>query len=339
MVGTTKHNKGESVRGQMPRVSVVIPNFNGMPHLPDCLDSLQRQAYRDFVTVVVDNASEDGSCAWVRAHHPEVQVIPLPTNRGFAHAVNHGIRSGRTEYVALLNNDTVVDRRWLCGLVGELDATQKYDFAASKMILHDGSDRLNAAGDDYSVMRLAGRNRGIGHPAWRFSRPERVLGACAGAAMYRRRLFDEVGLFDEDFFLISEDTDFNLRCLIAGKRCIYVPEAVVWHKLRASISLAPDWEMRRMGSRNDAMVAAKDLPLAVLLCPLPWLWRTLRQTVLLRRSNWHLVPIFLKETPARTHAELEGLRMGWRKRHGVWSLRRTRRLEILRWLIWGHGPA
>jgi GT2 family glycosyltransferase len=166
-----------------------------------------------------------------------------------------------------------------------------------------------------------------------------VLGACAGAAMYRRRLFDDVGLFDEDFFLMSEDTDFNLRCLIAGKRCLYVPDALVRHKLRASIDRAPAWEMSRLASRNEAMVAAKDLPLVVLFCPPLWVWRFLRQTVLLRRSKWSLIPRLLRESPARSCAELEGFRMGWKKRSEVWRIRGAERMEILRWLIKGDGPA
>jgi len=321
-----------------PRVTVVIPNFNGLAHLPGCLGSLRRQVFAAREVIVVDNASQDGSRDWVSRHHAEATTIALPENGGFAKAVNAGIKAARGEYVALLNNDTVADAHWLLRLVQALDAHPEYDFGASKIVMLSEPGRLNAAGDTYDVARLAGRNRGMGKPAGCFARPQRVLGACAGAAVYRRSLFDDVGLFDEDFFLMSEDTDFNLRCLVAGKRCLYVPDAVVWHKYRASIAQAPATETRLLASRNEVMTAAKNLPLGVLLCPLPWIWRGLRQTVLLRRDHLDLVPVLLRETPARMHAELEGFRLGWRKRPQVWSHQAAGHRVILRWLIKGSGP-
>ncbi len=168
---------------------------------------------------------------------------------------------------------------------------------------------------------------------------ERVLGACAGAALYRRSLFGEVGRFDEDFFLMSEDTDFNLRCLIAGKRCLYVPSAVVGHKLRATIDAAPAWEMTRLGARNEAIAAAKNLPVpALLLLPVLWLYRLLRQTVVIRPSKWRLMPRLLRQAPGRLRAEAEGFRLGWAKRPEVWRLKSVGTLTILRWLLRGSGP-
>ena len=201
---------------------VVIPNWNGLRHLPECLETLAGQRFTDFEILLVDNHSDDDGVAWVREHHPEVRVIERADNGGFASAVNLGILCSRSEYVALLNNDTAVDPLWLQGLVEALDRLP-FDIAASMILLYDTPELLNAAGDVYDLWRLAGRNRGFGEPRDRYLAPKRVLGACAGAALYRRSLFAEVGLFDEDFFLMSEDTDFNLRCLIAGKRCLYVP--------------------------------------------------------------------------------------------------------------------
>ena len=321
-----------------PRVTVVIPSYDGMEHLPECLESLSRQESADFMTLLVDNASRDGSADWVAMHHPEVRVIRLSRNTGFAKAVNEGIAASEGEYVALLNNDTVTDPGWLRGLLHALDTHPDYDFAASKMLLHGDVGRLNAAGDVYSLTGLAGRNRGFGEPARRYTQSQRVLGACAGAAIYRRTVFEDVGSFDEDFFLMSEDTDLNLRCLIAGKRCLYVPDAVVAHKLRASIEKVPAPETRRLASRNEVMTAAKNLPLIVLLCPVPWVCRFLRHTILMRRSNWGRIPTLLLETPLRLRAESEGFRMGWRKRPQVWSFQRAGLLEILRWLVKGYGP-
>ncbi|MBN1319910.1 MAG: glycosyltransferase family 2 protein [Thermoleophilia bacterium] len=322
-----------------PRASVIVPNWNGLSHLPGCLDSLAAQSFADFEVLVVDNGSSDGSVAWIREHHPEVRVVQRPDNGGFSRAVNAGIAAARGEYVALLNNDTAADDGWLGALVGALDEHQAYDFAASKMILFYDPERLNAAGDTFAFARLAATNRGIGQPVSRYNKPERVLGACAGAALYRRALFEEVGLFDEDFFLTAEDTDFNLRCLIAGKRCLYVPGAQVRHKLGASTGAQPEWGMGRLLVRNEAIVVAKDLP-APLFALLPFLWpyRMIRQTIPLRPSRWRLVPGLVRQAPGRLRAEVEGFRLGMRKRPEVWRLKKVGTLEIVRWLVRGSGP-
>ncbi len=321
-----------------PRVTVIIPNWNGRRHLPECLATLAAQSYRDFGVVLVDNASGDDGVEWVEAHHPEVRVLRRAVNGGFARAVNDGIRASAGEYVALLNNDTAVHPRWLDALVGALDAHPDYDLAASLMLLYDQPDRVNAAGDTFQLARLAGRNRGFGAPARRYRRPRRVLGACAGAALYRRRLFGEVGLFDEDFFLMSEDTDFNIRCLLAGKKCLYVPGALVRHKYRASIETAPAWPAMRLAVRNEAMVVAKDFPAELLpLAGCLWGWRLFRQTVPLRPSRWHLVPGLARRFGPRLEAEAEGLRRGWVKRADVSRTRVIGWAEAIRWLARGVG--
>jgi GT2 family glycosyltransferase len=323
-----------------PRVTVVIPNWNGARHLPECLGALAAQSFTDFEVVLVDNASGDGGVAWVREHHPEVHIRQRPDNGGFSKAVNAGILAARGGYVALLNNDTAVDTGWLGELVGALDDHRAYDFAASKMILYYEPERLNAAGDVYQLARMAGRNRGLGESVSRYGSMERVLGACAGAALYRRSLFREVGLFDEDFFLMSEDTDFNLRCLIAGKSCLYVPSARVRHKYRASIDTEPVRAMSLLAARNEAIVATKDLPAELLpLMALLSAYRFIRQTLPVRPSKWHLVPRLLRQSPARLRAEVEGARMGLAKRPEVWRHRAIGTLEIVRWLVRGAGEA
>ena len=322
-----------------PRVSVVIPNWNGLDHLPECLGALTAQSLADFEILLVDNASTDGSVAWIRDHHSEVLILERPDNGGFSKAVNAGILAARGEYVALLNNDTAVDANWLDALVEALDNHRSYDFAASKMILYYEPERLNAAGDIYTLRGMAGENRGFGQPPSRYDIMERVLGACAGAALYRRALFAEVGLFDEDFFLMHEDTDFNLRCLIAGKRCLYVPDARVRHKWRASIQAEPLPETMRLLRRNEAFVAAKDLPTRTLLlkCVL-WGYRVFRHTVPLRPSKWHLLPMLLRQAPERFRADLEGFRLGLAKRPEVWRLKAVGTREIVHWLRKGSGP-
>lgn len=323
----------------VPRVSIVIPNWNGMRHLPECLGALTTQSFTDFETIIVDNASSDESIAWVTKNHPAVRVVQRAENGGFARAVNAGIPAGQGEYVALLNNDTVVAPEWLGALVDALDGHPDYHFAASKMILYHTPARLNAAGDVYALHRLGGKNRGLGRPVRRYPRMERVLGACAGAALYRRSLFAEVGLFDEGFFLTAEDTDFNLRCLIAGKRCLYVPTAQVSHKLRATIDSGALSDLALIAARNEVFVAARDLPTVLLpFLPILWTLRQLRQTILVRPSRLRLLPTVARQMPRKLRVELQGIHAGLTKRPEVWNRKAIGTLEILRWLLRGSGP-
>lgn len=319
----------------MPRVTVIIPNWNGLSHLPECMAALRGQTYESFRVLVVDNGSTDESIPWLRANAPEVAVIAREDNGGFAVAVNAGIRAAGTELVALLNNDTAVDPRWLEELVAALDRTG-YDAAASLMLFYEDPDRVNAAGDVYDMGTFAGLNRGFKKPVKGYLEPVRVLGACAGAALYRASLFDAVGLFDEDFFLIHEDTDFNLRSLIAGKRCVYVPTARLRHKLSATIRHQPSWPMLRYETRNRGIVIGKDLPVSLmLLAAVTWPWRLFRSTVPLRPGKWHLIPSLSANLGKRIAAEIEGFRMGLAKRSDVWRRQAMPTREIIRWLFGG----
>jgi GT2 family glycosyltransferase len=324
----------------MPRVTVVIPNWNGLVHLPECMAALDAQVYRDFEVLVVDNGSTDASVDWLRRSSPATRVIQRADNGGFAVAVNEGIRSVCSDcaYVALLNNDTAVHPSWLSELVSALDETG-YDAAASLMVFYDRPSLVNAAGDDYNLAGFVGRNRGACSPMQAYSTRQRVLGACAGAALYRRQIFADVGMFDEDFFLIHEDTDFNIRALIAGKRCLFVPTAVVRHKASATILQQPAWPMRRFEVRNRAIVITKTMPACLLpLAAITWPWRMLRSTFPLRRSKWHLIPGLAGSFGKRLSAEIEGFAIGWSKRRDVWSLQAIPTREIIRWLFKGVGP-
>jgi GT2 family glycosyltransferase len=321
------------------RATVVIPNWNGLVHLPECSAALSRQSFQEFDTLIVDNCSSDDSVSWVREHMPQARIIERADNGGFSRAVNEGILAALAEYVVLLNNDTAADPDWLRALVQAMDEHPGYDMAASMMVFYADPELVNAAGDSYSVRWLRGANIGFRRPVSEYITTRRVLGACAGAAIYRRRLFDEVGLFDEDYFLGAEDTDFNIRCLIAGKKCLYVPGARIRHKLGVSRDLWPSLEMERLAIRNEAMAAAKNLPLPLpfLLVPRIW-WRAFRQTFPLRPSHWRRNENLRFDFWKRVSAEWGGFRMGWAKRPDVWRSRRASLAEIYRWIFTGYGP-
>ncbi|MBI3361122.1 MAG: glycosyltransferase family 2 protein [Chloroflexi bacterium] len=241
-------------------ISIVIPNWNGLAHLPACLASLGAQTYSDFEIIVADNASTDGSRECLAREHPEARVIALDRNHGFTGACNAGLRAARGEIAVLLNNDTEADPRWLEAIAAAFQNYPEAGLVASKMLLFDQRDTLHAAGDFYRVDGTPG-NRGVWQKDGSEYAEERyVFSACGGAAAYRRQMLDEVGLLDEDFFFSCEDLDLAWRAQLAGWRCLYVPRAVVYHKLSATGG-GPTASFH--DGRNFIYLLVKDVPAVV----------------------------------------------------------------------------
>src|SRR5215207_10727004 len=254
-----------------PLVTVVIPNWNGESFLEVCLGSLRRQSFRDFETVLVDNGSTDGSIALVRRDFPEVRVVCLSENLGFSAAVNAGIMASEANLVALLNNDTEVDPGWLEALVRAADDHPEAGFFASKLVDFHDRRLLDGAGD---AVRLSGLPYRLGHgerDRGQFEREAFVFSACAAAALYRRSVFEEIGLFDEDFFSNCEDGDLSFRAQLAGYRCVYIPDAVVYHIGSASTGGQKSALNTRLGAQNGINVLVKNLPAALTWRSLPFI--------------------------------------------------------------------
>jgi GT2 family glycosyltransferase len=252
-----------------PRVTVVIPNWNGERFLSLCLSSLRRQSFGDFETILVDNGSADASVAFAERNFPEVRTIALGENRGFSAAVNAGIRVSEAKYVALLNNDTEAESGWLEALVRAAESRPEVGLFASKLV--DFRDRrlLDGAGD---ALRRSGLPYRVGHgelDRGQFDKPSFVFGACAAAALYRRELFEEIGLFDEDFFAYCEDGDLSFRAQLAGHGCLYVPGAVVYHVGSASSGGKRSPTATRLGTQNGVNLLVKNLPTALAYRHLP----------------------------------------------------------------------
>jgi GT2 family glycosyltransferase len=257
----------------MPRVSVIIINYNGKGLVTDCLKALEGQTFKDFEIVVVDNGSLDDSLYEIQRFLEEspivplVKVIPLDRNLGFAGGNLEGLKYAKGECIALLNNDTEPDVMWLEELVKAMDSGQKSGICASKIIVYD-TDVIDSAGDGFSSA-LRGFKRGEGEKTFLYDKKEYIFGACAGAALYRRRMIEEVGFLDEDFFLIHEDTDLNLRAQLYSWKVLYVPEAIVYHKVRSTIGrMSPTAMYYTM--RNSELVRIKNIPVTLFLRYLPW---------------------------------------------------------------------
>jgi len=213
-----------------PKVTIVIPNWNTQRWLDGCLNGLRGQSYRDFQVILVDNGSTDESVSYVRTHFLEVRVVTMSKNKGFAAAVNVGIKEADSEYVILLNVDTVPRPDWLANLVQTIEQSPpEVGSLASKMLSLTNPNLIDDAGDTFSWYGSA-RKRGLGEPAVNYDQPTEVFSACAGAALYRRAFLDEVGLFDEGFTSYLEDIDVGFRGRLLGYRCLYVPTAEVLHQ-------------------------------------------------------------------------------------------------------------
>jgi GT2 family glycosyltransferase len=250
------------------RVSVVIPNWNGKRFLAGCLDSLAQQTYPVEI-VVVDNGSKDGSVEFLESNYPQVKLIRFEVNTGFSVAVNAGIRASDSEFIALINNDTVLEPEWTSEMVRGLREHSEAGSAGCKMLAFDDRALLDGAGDGYRRGGLPGR---IGHrekDSGQFDTPRYILGACGGAAMYRRSMLDEIGLFDEDYFAYLEDVDLGLRAQSAGYKCWYVPTAVIYHLGCGTTGSGYHPLVVRLSSQNNWNTIIKNIPGPLLLKFLP----------------------------------------------------------------------
>lgn len=222
------------VEPDAPLASVIIPNWNGIKLLRPCLDSLRKQTLTHFETIVVDNGSSDGSVQVLSSEYPEVRTLALSTNSGYTGGCNAGLNTACGRYLALLNNDTEVDPHWLENLVNGLRRHPDAGMATSRIMLYDRRQMLNSAGDLYGRNGLP-NSRGV----WQthgasFASESFVFGGSGGAMALRREMLAEVGLFEEAFFMWCEDVDLSWRAQLAGWKCIYEPEAVIYHHLSAT---------------------------------------------------------------------------------------------------------
>ncbi len=246
-------------------VTVAIPTYNGKSLLEVALTSLVAQSFRDFRVVVVDDASSDGSPAWLRECWPEVEVVTHPTNLGVTAALNTCLRAGSSEFVVLLNNDMELDPDCLTLLVQAMREHPEAGSACPKLLSFADRTVLDGAGDTFD-WGGTGRRRGHGErDVGQYDEPQSIFGACAGAAIYRRIAIDAVGPLDEDFFAFYEDVDWSFRAQLHGYGCRYVPAAVAYHVGSATLGQGVNDFMLYQNWRNAIFVVLKDYPITALL--------------------------------------------------------------------------
>ncbi len=250
----------------MCEITIIIPNYNGIRFLKDCLEALQNQQDAPACCVlVVDNGSSDGSLELLKTQFPLTEVISLPDNTGFCHAVNVGIQAADTPYVILLNNDTKAAPRFVRALYDAAEARPEAFSVSARMLMWDNPDLLDDAGDRYCVLGWA-YARGKGRHAAAYNQPAEIFSACGGAAIYRRRILEEIGLFDENHFAYLEDLDIGYRARLHGYRSYYEPEARVIHYGSASSGSRYNLWKTELAAANSVYVIGKNMPV------LQWVW-------------------------------------------------------------------
>lgn len=246
------------------RVSVIIVNYNGQAYLDKCLHSLLLGFNKDDEIILVDNASTDGSAEHVAQTFPTVRIIYSDINQGFAGGCNLGGRRATGQYLAFLNPDTVVVPGWLDALIAALEADPRMGLATSKILLLDDRDRINTCGNEmhYTGLTLC---RGLGTNCDTLTRGGEVSAVSGAAFAIRRELFEALHGFDESFFMYMEDTDLSWRARLAGYRCLYVPDSVVYHDY--TLRFGPQKTFYQ--ERNRYVMLLKGLQWRTLLLLLP----------------------------------------------------------------------
>jgi len=268
----TEKMKTTLPKGSLLKVSVVVPNWNGMRFVGMCLDSLAKLDFEDYEVIVVDNGSADGSREMIEEQYPDVKLLKLPDNMGFAIACNEGIKASNAEYIVLLNNDIEVTPDWLRELYEGMERHPKCGMGTTKMMFLDQRDVFYNTGDLFHSWS-AGGGRGQGEKdVGQYEKEDYVFGACAGAGIYRREFFNQVGLFDEDFFIFAEDVDLNMRGQLQGLKAVYLPKAKVFHIGTATVGLYSDRYVY-LCKRNDIWVFIKNYSLKMYFKYLSSIWK------------------------------------------------------------------
>jgi GT2 family glycosyltransferase len=245
-----------------PFASVIVPNYNGVRHLPVVLGALRAQHFTDFEMIVVDDASTDDSVALLTRRYPDVRVIENRTNAGFVRACNTGAAAARGQVIVLLNSDTEPEPTWLAELVKAFVANPQAATVTSKLLLFDRRDTLHTAGDLLGIDGIP-RNRGVWEvDQGQYDAAPQVFSGCGGATAYRRAVWQALGGFDEAFWMYLEDVDFGFRARLAGWDAVFAPAARAYHHLSAS---SGDVLASYYVGRNTIWLIAKNMPRSLLL--------------------------------------------------------------------------
>lgn len=255
-----------------PKTAVLILAWKSRQCISDCLHAVLKQNHSNFCVFVIDNGSTDGTLELVKTFHDSrIKIITNPKNLYFAGGYNSGLKEALKDhtinYFVLLNDDTVVEQGWLQGLVDVIDESKKISMSSSMSKFIDGKIQTIGIRESKDLMgnRIGGLSIGYGESPANYSNPIEIFCPSGVSALYTRKLLEEVGLFDEDFKMYSEDLDLGYRARRKGYRCMYSPKSRLTHLHSLSSGGTTGTMKPYFIKRNNYFVAIKNFPLGNLL--------------------------------------------------------------------------
>jgi GT2 family glycosyltransferase len=248
-----------------PLLSVIIPNWNGEKFLTDCIDSLKRQTFHDFETILVDNGSTDGSAEFAEERYGDfIRIIRNRENLGFTGGNNVGIQAARGKYIVLLNNDTWATPTWLEELAKATSLDHPIGMWASKVYSYYRREQIEAVGELIYWDGLCRSQGQYEQEQGQYEEMREIFFPSGCGGMYRKSIFEEIGLFDEDFFAYGDDAEIGIRARLAGWKCVYVPKAILYHKNSGSTGHYSPFKAFYV-ERNRFWITIKYFPLPLLI--------------------------------------------------------------------------
>ncbi|MBU1204260.1 MAG: glycosyltransferase family 2 protein [Nanoarchaeota archaeon] len=264
----------------MVKASIIILNWNGLEFLKDCFESIQKQTFTDFETIMVDNNSQDGSPNYVENVFPWIRVIRNNKNTGQTGGDNTGIKHAKGEYIILLDNDTIVDKNWLKELVVAADSDPKIGMCGSKMYFMD-DPRLICSTGLLAFTDGSAIDRGVYEiDKGQYDNKPDIFGPCGGSGLYKKEMLENMKIMgeymDNEFFAYCEDLDIAYKGRLLGYVCKFAPKSIVYHKVNASSRKISNLGLT-CGIKNKMWVVIKNFPTKMLLKYMPFI--AMRQVV------------------------------------------------------------
>lgn len=244
------------------KVSVVTPNYNGEKFLKIFLDSLNKDSKYIGEVIIVDNGSTDGSIQYLKNNSFDFPLVLIENskNLGFAPAVNQGILKAKNELIFSINNDTELKKGSIKALIELINSDDNIFSVQAKMLQYSNKNLIDDVGDEYNLLAWT-KKTGENHKSEEFAEVKEIFSSCAGAAMYKKSILNEIGLFDDNFFAYMEDVDLALRSRINGYRNLLCPEAIVYHIGSATSGSRYNEFKVKLAARNNVWVVYKNLPI------------------------------------------------------------------------------
>ena len=244
------------------KASIVTPNYNGEKFLKTFFESLNRDSEFIGEVIIVDNGSTDSSKEYIESNNFNFPVILIENdeNLGFAPAVNQGIRKAKYEYVFSLNNDTEVKKGSIKALIDLVSSKPEIFSVQAKMLQYRNKELVDDVGDEYNLLAWT-KKTGENHRSDEFNEVCEIFSACAGAAMYKKSLLEEIGMFDDNYFAYMEDVDLAIRSKINGYVNLLCPDAIVYHIGSATSGSRYNEFKVHLAARNNVWTVYKNQPI------------------------------------------------------------------------------